>query len=239
MMTWKEMRAAGIKPNLLALNNPNYKSGDELAHLTPDELAKVYGGANNVPPAEHSRPPTNNVSPATPSPTPPTQTLQEAIRLPQLPCSNPAAFVPATVKSMLDHALDYIGRGLHVFPCDQFLGLPQLDNWYAGASTNPEKVVQWWSADPSADVAAVPEKSGHYVIVATGDTGRESLHRFEMKHGVLKPTFRYANLWDCEHLWFLGKAYSARIDLGLHLIGAGRYVYLSPSAAPNPTAWAR
>ena len=222
MMTWKEMRAAGIKPNLLALNNPNYKSGDELAHLTPEELALVMGA------------PSANNAPATPL-----ERVQEAIRMPLSPCSNPAAFVPEAAKTMLDHALDYIGRGLHVFPCDQFLGLPQLDNWYAGACTKPEKVVQWWSADPSADVAAVPEKSGHYVIVVTGDTGRESLAQFEREHGVLKPAFRYANLWNCEHLWFLGKAYSARIDLGLHLIGAGRYVYLSPIAAPDPTAWAR
>ena len=188
MTRWQELRDAGVKPDLMKLNDPNWSP---------------------------------NPKPSKP------------------PCSNPAAFVPATAKTMLDHALDYIGRGLHVFPCDQFLGLPQLDNWYAGACTKPEKVVQWWSADPSADVAAVPEKSGHYVIVVTGDTGRESLHRFEMEHGVLKPAFRYANLWNCQHLWFLGNAYSARIDLGLHLIGAGRYVYLSPSAAPDPTAWAR
>jgi hypothetical protein len=107
MTTWQELRDAGVKLDLMKLNDPNWSP---------------------------------NLKPSKP------------------PCSNPAAFVPATAKTMLDHALDYIGRGLHVFPCDQFLGLPQLDNWYAGACTKPEKVVQWWSADPSADVAAVPEK---------------------------------------------------------------------------------
>jgi hypothetical protein len=152
-------------------------------------------------------------------------------------CNNPAALVPEGRKTMLDHALEHAGRGLHVFPCEEFLGLPLVDNWYSAATTKREKLVQWWSDTPDADIAAIPEKSGHYVIVVTGEAGRDSLARFEEEHGVLKPAFRYVNFWDSEHLWFTGSSHSARIDECLHLVGAGRYVYLSPSHAPDALSW--
>jgi hypothetical protein len=152
-------------------------------------------------------------------------------------CSNPAALVPASRKTMLDHALEHAKRGLHVFPCEEFLGIPLVDNWYAAATTKRERIVQWWSDDPTADIATVPEKSGYYVIVVTGEAGRDSLAWFEEEHGVLKPVFRYLNFWDSEHLWFTRSSHSARIDECLHLVGAGRYVYLRPSHAPDPLVW--
>jgi hypothetical protein len=154
-------------------------------------------------------------------------------------CKNPAAHVPDTGKSMLDHALAHAARGLHVFACERFLGLPTPNNWFTAATTDRGKLVQMWSDDPIADIGCVPEKSGHYCIIVAGATGRESLGRFERQHGTLKPAFRYSNFWDTEHCWFKGTPNTARIDAGLHLIGAGRYVYLSPSWAPDPTAWAR
>ena len=163
--------------------------------------------------------------------------IQKPAEPPPAGCSNPAALVPVSRKTKLDHALGYASRGLHVFACDEFLGLPLIDNWYGGATDKREQVVHWWSNAPTADIAAVPEKSGHYVIIVTGQPGRESLALFESEHGTLKPAFRYCNHWDCEHLWFVGSSHSARIGEGLHLIGAGRYVYLSPSLAPDPTAW--
>jgi hypothetical protein len=124
-----------------------------------------------------------------------------------------------------------------VFPCARFLGLPQLNNWFGQCSDKREKIIQWWAEDPIADIAAVPEKSGHYVIVVSGEAGRESLARFEEEHGVLKPAFRQSNFFDSEHLWFKGKSHTARIDEGLHLIGNGRFVYMAPSYAPDAIAW--
>jgi hypothetical protein len=149
-------------------------------------------------------------------------------------CSNPAALVTRQM-TMMDHALDWAGRGLHVFPCEMFLGLPRVTSWYKNATTDTGAIAQWWSDDPTYDIAAVPAKSGHYCIVVTGETGRESLAQFEMEHGVLKPAFRYRTHWKAEHLWFKGNAHSAHIDDGLYLVGTGQYVYLAPSR--HPTLW--
>ena len=171
------------------------------------------------------------------APTPPLIANERVIqRLPT--CSNPAAFVSRRL-TMLDHALQWAGKGLHVFPCEMFLGLPIMPNWSKAATTDTAAIAQWWAGDPTYDIAAVPQKSGHYCIIVTGDDGRDSLAQFEMEHGVLKPAFRYRTHWNADHLWFTGDSHSGRIDDGLYLVGAGQYVYLSPSAAPDPLAWSR
>jgi hypothetical protein len=153
-------------------------------------------------------------------------------------CSDPARFVTHRM-TMLDHALQWAGKGLHIFPVEQFLGLPKIATWYKAATTDTAAIAQWWADDPTYDIAAVPAKSGHYCIVVEGDDGRESLAYFEEEHGPATPAFRYKTHWQGEHLWFKGDSHSARIDAGLHLIGRGQYVYLAPSAAPDPTAWSR
>jgi hypothetical protein len=140
---------------------------------------------------------------------------------------------------MLDHALAHASRGLHVFACERFLGIPNIDSWYVGATTDRAKIIKMWADDPTADIGCVPEKSGHYVIVCTGELGRASLEFFEAEHGALKPAFHYRNFWDAEHFWFVGSSPSIRIDEALHLIGDGRFVYLNPSFAPDTTAWSR
>jgi hypothetical protein len=174
--------------------------------------------------------------PYKPAPTPLIANERVITKLP--PCSNPAAFVTCRM-SMLDHALQWAGKGLHIFPVEQFLGLPKMNTWYKAATPDTAAIAQWWADDPTYDIAAVPQKSGHYVIVCTGEIGRDSLAQFEMERGVLKPAFRYRTHWNAEHLWFKGEAHSGRIDDGLHLVGAGQYIYLAPSAAPDPLAWSR
>jgi hypothetical protein len=170
----------------------------------------------------------------------PTPIIVEERILKKLPtCSDPAAFVPEDEKTMLDHALQWAGKGLHVFSCRHFLGAPEHDNWFAAATTDRGKIINMWTADPAADIAAVPEKSGHYCIVVTGETGRESLEQFEMERGALKPVFRHFNQWDAEHLWFVGSSHSARIGPCLHLVGSGRFVYLPPSFAPDSLRWSK
>jgi hypothetical protein len=139
---------------------------------------------------------------------------------------------------MLDHALGWVAlRGLHVFACEEFLGEPHTDNWYRAATTERDKIVQMWSQDPTADVAAVPERSGHYVLIAVGEAGAESKARFEEENGLLQPEFKYWNYFGAEHLWFKGSAFTSRIDQAFHIIGPGRYVYLPPSHAPHFTCW--
>jgi hypothetical protein len=172
--------------------------------------------------------------PYKPAPTP----LAVGSERPVKNCFNPVTVLTRRM-TMLDHALEWAGKGLSVFPCEMFLGLPRVTNWYKSATTDTGAIAQWWSDDPTYDIAAVPQKSGHYVIVVEGDDGRESLELFEEEHGILKPIIRYKTHWKAEHLWFKGGAHSARIDTGLYLVGNGQFIYLAPSASPDPLAWSR
>ena len=157
---------------------------------------------------------------------------------PRATCSDPAKFVTHRM-TMLDHALRWADKGLHIFPVEMFLGLPVVNNWSKAATTDTDAIAQWWATDPTYDIAAIPQKSGHYVIVVSGATGREALADVEEEHGALKPAFRYRTHWNAEHLWFKGDSHSDRIDDGLYLVGAGQYIYVAPSAAPDPLAWSR
>jgi Bifunctional DNA primase/polymerase, N-terminal len=71
----------------------------------------------------------------------------------------------------LDWALRWAKQGLHVFPCEHFTGIPLVSNWYRAAATQKATIAEWWSENPTADPAAVPDKSGHYVILAIREDG--------------------------------------------------------------------
>jgi hypothetical protein len=138
--------------------------------------------------------------------------------------------------TMLDHALRWAERGLYVFPCERFLGRPIPSKWHSAATDDPFKIMEQWDANPTADIGAVPAKSDHFVIVVTGDEGRASLAALEVEHGPFRPEFSYANRWGDRHLWFPGSAFTShhRLGRGLHVLGRGQFVYLSPSLAPDP-----
>lgn len=149
---------------------------------------------------------------------------------------------------MLDWALRWATRDLHVFPCQRFLGIPLVAKWYAAATDDAARIVEWWSEWPEADIAGVPDKSGHFVIVASGEEGAESLADIEAEYGVLPTSFRYFNRsGDSEHLWLKGSAVTShhRLGRGLRVLGGGHYVYLPASWAPDhlwraetdPAAW--
>jgi hypothetical protein len=149
---------------------------------------------------------------------------------------------------MLDWALQWANRGIHIFPCRRFLGIPLVSKWYAEATDDAEQIVEWWSEWSEADLAGVPDKSGHFVIAASGNDGAESLAEIEAEYGALPTAFRYFNrMGDSEHLWLKGSAVTShhRLGRGLHVLGRGHYVYLPESWAPdhlwrteaNPAAW--
>jgi hypothetical protein len=148
----------------------------------------------------------------------------------------------------LDWALRWANQGICVFPCRRFLGVPLVSKWYAEATDDTARIVEWWSEWPDADVAGVPDKSGHFAIIASGEDGAQSLAEIEAEYGELPTAFRYLNrLGDSEHLWLKGNAVTShhRLGRGLHVLGSGHYVYLPESWAPDPlwraeaepTAW--
>ena len=156
-----------------------------------------------------------------------------------LPLAEAINAVPSAAElepeSNLEWALHHAGQGLRVFPCVKFLGIPFTEKWFTEASSERSRIVPWWSEYPDADIAAVPDLSGHFVIRLIGETGQERLTELEAEHGEFEPEFRYQNLHGDEHLWFRGRAGSSRTRLGegIEIIGPGRYVYLPPSLAPD------
>lgn len=136
----------------------------------------------------------------------------------------------------MDHALRWAKRKLYVFPCERFLGTPLVGEWPTKASMDRDQIITWWAQVPDADIAAVPHKSGHFVVVATAaEDGPASLAEFEEEHGPLPAEFRYENYWGDEHAWIKGEAVTShhRLGRGLHVLGAGHFVYLPPSWAPD------
>jgi hypothetical protein len=138
---------------------------------------------------------------------------------------------------MLDWALDWAKKGMHIFPCRRWLGIPLVERWYRLATTDSTQIVEWWSQFPNADIGAVPNKSQHFVIVAQDDDGAESLAELEERYGQFATAFRYTTRTDCnEHLWIKGAAVTShhKVGRGLHVLGEGNFVYLPASLAPDP-----
>jgi hypothetical protein len=139
-------------------------------------------------------------------------------------------------ETMLDWALHWSDRGVHIFPCVRFLGRPLLPKWYEHATVSTALIVEWWSRWPNADIGAVPDRSCHYVIAAFKDEGGlHSLAGLESQYGELPAEIAYETGWGDEILWMKGEAYTShhKLGLGLHVLGTGQRVFMPPSIAPH------
>src|SRR5438477_10421386 len=93
--------------------------------------------------------------------------------------------------TMLDHALSFAARGLYIFPAEPHLGRPWVKYWRGEATTNADTIMSWWAqtGDPdrdwyTADIGAVPDRSGHFVVCAHKDEGGiDSLADLEAQYG--------------------------------------------------------
>lgn len=137
---------------------------------------------------------------------------------------------------MLDWALRYAAQGLHVFPTTDYIGGTKdgtiVEQWYQHATIDEAKITNWWSQHPEADIAVVPCKSGHFVILAVGGDGEDSYAALEEKYPDLDPVFVFESRESTQY-WFDGYAISSADFLGpkLHVIGPGRFLFLPPSSS--------
>ena len=142
------------------------------------------------------------------------------------------ASVKAKTKSKLDWALGYARQGAHVFPAKDWLGEPLVKNWHGAATTTRAKIIEWWGGEfKKADIAAVPDQSGHCVLLAIGEAGEDNYCQLEGQHD-LKPAFTFTSGRGNQLYWFTPAGFpSVKLGDGLHLIGDGRFVFLWPSLA--------
>src|SRR5437762_466211 len=82
-------------------------------------------------------------------------------------------------ETVLDKALQWAEQGLFLFPAHCHLGTPLINDWntvYSNASADRSKIVAWWSKWADADIGAVPDRSGHFVLsVCKAEGGLDSL----------------------------------------------------------------
>lgn len=137
--------------------------------------------------------------------------------------------------TMLDWARYWQKHGLVLFPYSQYLGNSLIPHWYAKASNDAATVIGWWSEWRDADIAAVPDRSGHFVITAVkSEGGYDSLKA--IRGDLPEIDFERWAPWGEHHLWIksadLPQTSHHRLGQGLHVLGAGTYSFLPNSRAP-------
>ena len=137
-----------------------------------------------------------------------------------------------TPRTQLGWALHWAQSGLRLFPCTRFTGLPLVPHWSKAASANDGQVVEWWSEFPTADIGAIPDSAGCFVIAAVGEEGCDNLDT----KGFGEPLLETESADGSLHLWYPGRAPSQRLDSGIFAFGVGSYLYMPGSLAPDPVA---
>jgi hypothetical protein len=137
-------------------------------------------------------------------------------------------------RTMLGWALHWGQCGLRLFPCTRFTGLPLVLHWPKAAKNDDTQIVEWWSEYPTADIAALPDSAGCYVLAAIDEAGLDRLTEIEDHCGdrIMETAGADGSL----HVWFAGRAPSQRQGSGLYVFGVGSYLYMPPSLAPDPVA---
>lgn len=136
--------------------------------------------------------------------------------------------------SPMGWALHWAQCGLRLFPCTKFTGLPLVPKWPSAASDKDSQIVAWWSELTDADIGAIPDSAGCFVLTAIGEEGLDNLDELAWTFG--KPLLETEGADGSLHLWFPGRASSRRLADGLYVFGVGSYLYMPGSLAPDPIA---
>lgn len=83
-------------------------------------------------------------------------------------------------KSMLNFALDYAKNGFKVIPvhypvkngcscgntkCNSMGKHPMIKNWNVDATTDPEKIKQWWNKSPNANIGIITGLASNLIVI--------------------------------------------------------------------------
>ena len=145
--------------------------------------------------------------------------------------------------TMLDAALQYAARGLHVFPCKPKGKKPLVPGWPDTATTNEQQIRRWWGQWPNANIGVVTgKKSGLAVLdIDPRHGGDDSLSHLEQQYGKLPDTPMVLTGGGGRHYYFAyrdGFKNSAnQIGQGIDTRGDGGYVIAAPSIHENGTPY--
>lgn len=143
---------------------------------------------------------------------------------------------------LVDHALQYAGRGWRIFPvhttvsgscscgrdCGKDAGKhPRIKSWQKTATTDPAQIERWWAKWPDANIGVA---TGSGLIVLDLD-GPDEITRFTAiaeRHGGLPPTL-VCQTGRGLHLYLSGQLSGSHKVSGLLVRGEGGYVIAPPS----------
>lgn len=126
-------------------------------------------------------------------------------------------------------ALDYAGRGWHVFPIRAKTKDRPLVKWGHEATDDAAVIRRWWSRWPNANIGVACGPSGLCVLdldQKNGKDGRAQLDALELLHGALPRTLTARTPTGGTHLYLDGEAASTadKLARGVDTRSSGGYV---------------
>lgn len=133
------------------------------------------------------------------------------------------------------HAITYVRRGWHVFPCEPGGKRPLTTHGLLDASTDEARLAEWSAEHPRANIGVrTGRESGLVVLDVDGDDGAESLRRLESANDRLPETWSVVTPRGGAHYYFAHPGGEIRnsaglLGTGLDVRGDGGYVIAPPS----------
>lgn len=140
--------------------------------------------------------------------------------------------------SVLTAALRFLERDFAVFPLIANKKFPDVANGFKDASTDPEKIAQWFPKNTRANIGIATGTASNIFVVDSdeknGVSGMESLAELENKYGPLPPTLTCATSSGGKHFYFnypQDVTIKCRVAIrpGIDVRGEGGYVVAPPS----------
>lgn len=134
---------------------------------------------------------------------------------------------------LLIAALKYATAGWKIHPC-RVDKTPYLQGWPEKATTDPDRIREWWSKWPDASIGcATGEASGMWVLDADLPDGPPEITKMGLPETLTQQTggggFQY--FWKCNGTEIRNSA--RKVGPGLDVRGSGGYVILPPSRHPS------
>jgi hypothetical protein len=138
----------------------------------------------------------------------------------------------STQNSLLEHALQYAGRGWRVFPLRARGKTPLTKGGFKAATVDPRQIEAWWKKWPEANIGiATGAASGLFVLDIDGAHGEAHLVELQELYGCLPETLTVKTARG-RHIYFAlgpGQPPPCSSGNGVDVRCSGGYVVAPPS----------